>query len=144
MTYRATFILNYNGLLFMDRGAWQSTVHRVAKSQTWLRDFTFTFSSETTNTIRQWNNVLNTQKENMCVCVCVLVTQLCPTLETSSGSSVHGILQARILKWVSIPFSRGSSQPRGWTWVSGLAGGFFTVWANWRNMIKNKWFLKLN
>ena len=80
MTYRATFILNYNGLLFMDRGAWQATVHGVAKSRTWLRDFTFTFSSETTNTIRQWNNVLNTQTENMCVCVCVLVTQLCPTL----------------------------------------------------------------
>ena len=144
MTYRATFIFNYNGLLFMDRGAWQATVHGVAKSRTWLRDFTFTFSTETTNTIRQWNNVLNTQTENMCVCVCVLVTQLCPTLETSPGSSVHGILQAGILKWVSIPFSRGSSQPRGWTWVSGLAGGFFTVWANWRNMIKNKWFLKLN
>ena len=47
----------------------------------------------------------------------VLVTQSCPTLFdpmdcSSPGSSVHGILQARILKWVAIPFSRGSSQPR--------------------------------
>ena len=43
------------------------------------------------------------------------------------GSSVHGILQARILEWVAIPFSRGSSQPRDQTWVSCIAGRFFTV-----------------
>ena len=43
--------------------------------------------------------------------------------------SVHGILQAtRILKWVAIPFSRGSSQPRDRTWVSHIAGRFFTIW----------------
>ena len=45
------------------------------------------------------------------------------------GSSVHGILQARILEWVVIPFSRGSSQTRGWTQVFCIAGRFFTVWA---------------
>ena len=45
------------------------------------------------------------------------------------GSSVHGILQARILEWVAIPFSRGSSQPRDWTQVSCIAGGFFIIWA---------------
>ena len=43
-----------------------------------------------------------------------------------SGSSVHGILQARILKWVAISFSRGSSPPSDWTHIS-LAGGFFTI-----------------
>ena len=43
--------------------------------------------------------------------------------------TVHGILQARILEWVAIPFSRGSSQPRDWTQVSCLAGRFFTSWA---------------
>jgi len=48
---------------------------------------------------------------------CVLVAQLCPTLCDSmdyspSRSSVHGVLQARVLEWVAIPFSRGSSQPR--------------------------------
>ena len=42
---------------------------------------------------------------------------------------VHGILQARILEWVALPFSRGSSQPRDWTWVSHIEGGFFTSWA---------------
>ena len=45
------------------------------------------------------------------------------------GSPVHGILQARILEWVAIPFSRGSSQGRDQTQVSCVAGRFFTVWA---------------
>ena len=48
---------------------------------------------------------------------------------TLPGSSVHGILQARILEWVTVPFSRGSSQPRDWTQVSHIAGRFFTMWA---------------
>ena len=43
--------------------------------------------------------------------------------------TVHGILQARILEWVAIPFSRGSSQPRDQIQVSRIAGGFFTSWA---------------
>ena len=43
--------------------------------------------------------------------------------------SVHGILQARILEWVAIPFSRGSLRPRDWTQVSCTAGRFFTIWA---------------
>ena len=42
---------------------------------------------------------------------------------------VHGILQARILEWVAIPFSKGSFQPREQTQVSHIAGGFFTSWA---------------
>ena len=44
------------------------------------------------------------------------------------GSSVHGILQARILEWVAMPSSRGSSQARDWTQVSCTAGGLFTIW----------------
>ena len=45
------------------------------------------------------------------------------------GSSVHGILQARILKWVAISFSRGSSQPRDQTQVSRIRGRRFNLWA---------------
>ena len=45
------------------------------------------------------------------------------------GSSVHGISQVRILKWVAISFSRGSSRPRDGTRVSCIAGRFFTIWA---------------
>ena len=40
--------------------------------------------------------------------------------------TVHGNLQARMLKWVAFPFSKGSSQPRDWTQVSYIAGVFFT------------------
>ena len=64
----------------------------------------------------------------------VKVTQSCPTLCdpmdcSLPGSSVHGILQVRILEWVAVPFSRGSSEPRDWAQVSHIAGGFFTIWA---------------
>ena len=45
------------------------------------------------------------------------------------GSSVHGIFQARILEWVAISFSRGSSRPRDWTRVSHIVGRCFTIWA---------------
>ena len=45
------------------------------------------------------------------------------------SSSVHGILQARILEWIAIPFSRGSSRCREETQVSGIAGMNFTIWA---------------
>ena len=63
-----------------------------------------------------------------------LVAQSCLTLcnpvdYSLPGSSVHRILQARVLEWVAISFSRGSSQPRVWTQVSQIAGGLFTVWA---------------
>ena len=46
----------------------------------------------------------------------------------SMAYTVHGILQARILKWVAFPFTRASSQPRDQTQVSHIAGGFFTSW----------------
>ena len=45
-------------------------------------------------------------------------------------STVHEILQGRILKWGAIPFSRGSSRPRDWTQVCCIAGKFFTIWTN--------------
>ena len=66
------------------------------------------------------------------LCVC-LVPQSCLTLcnpmeRSLPGSSVHGILQARIVEWVTISFCRASSQPRDQTQVSCIAGWFFTVW----------------
>ena len=55
---------------------------------------------------------------------------LCDPVDCSPpGSSVYGILQARILEWVAISFSRGSSQPRDWTRVSCIAGRCFILWA---------------
>ena len=62
------------------------------------------------------------------------VAQSCPTLCdpmdcSPPGSSVHGILQARILEWVAISFSRRSSQPRDRTRISRIVGRRFTIWA---------------
>ena len=58
----------------------------------------------------------------------VKVTESCPTLCDPMDYRVHGILQARILEWVTFPFSRWSSQPRDQTQVSCIAGRFFTSW----------------
>ena len=59
-----------------------------------------------------------------------VVSDSCDPMDCSPPvSSVHGILQARILEWVAISFSTGSSQPKDWTWVSCIGGRFFTVWA---------------
>ena len=86
-------------------------VHGVAKSWTQLSDFNFLFNSK------------------------MLIVHLCLTLcnrmdGSPPGSSVHGILQVRMLKWVATPFSRGSSWPRDRMQVSCIAGGFFfSIWA---------------
>ena len=69
----------------------------------------------------------------------VLATQSCPTLCdpidcSPPGSSVFGILQARIPGWIAICFSRGSSQPRDWTQVSCIAGRFFAIWATMEDL----------
>ena len=77
----------------------------------------------------------------------MLVAHSCPTLwdpmdYSWPGSPVCGIRQARILEWVAIPFSRGSSWPRNWTQVSHIAGRFFTIWST-REVLqwgaKHKW-----
>ena len=69
------------------------------------------------------------KKQNAAVCAAQSCPILCDPVDSSPpGSSVHGISQARILKWVAISFSRGSSQPRDCTCTlasPALAGGFF-------------------
>ena len=55
---------------------------------------------------------------------------LCNPMDWSlTGSSVHGIFQARVLDWIVISFSRGSSQPRDQTWVFHIVDRRFTIWA---------------
>ena len=137
----------------MDRGAWRVTVHGVSQSWTrpkWLstllcqakgdtsgscleklclnpREFDEEFynscSKMGAHQISEW---VGLESESQ-----MLVTwswpTLCDPMDCSlPGSSVHGILQARILEWVAMPFSRGSSQPRDPIWVSHTAGRFLT------------------
>ena len=71
------------------------------------------------------------------------VAQSCPTLCDPMdwglpGFSVHGIFQARVLEWVAISFSRGSSWPRDRTQVSGIVGRCFTLWATREATRKNQ------
>ena len=66
--------------------------------------------------------------------ICIKVAQWCLTLCDAMdcsppGSSFHGILQARIVEWITMLSSKGSSWPREWTQVSCIWGRFFTVWA---------------
>ena len=98
----------------MDSGAWWATICGIAKSQSWLSDLTLHY-------ILSFNKVK------------VLLAQSCPTLWdpmdwSPLGSSVHGTLQARILKQVANPFFRGSSQLRKPGFAC-TAGRFFILWA---------------
>ena len=76
--------------------------------------------------------MIELENNGCCFCCCRLVVKSCPTFLwpmdcSPPGSSVHWISQARILEWVAISFSRGSSWTRNWTYVSCIAGRFFTT-----------------
>ena len=88
-----------------DRGARWAAVYGVAQSQTWLK--------------RQ-------QQQQSLSCVWLF----CDTMDGSRpGSSVHGIFQARILDWVAISFSRGSSWPKDQTYLSCIGRWILYHWA---------------
>ena len=75
------------------------------------------------------------------------VAKSCQTLwdainHSPLGSSVHGISQARILEWIAMPSSRGSSWPRDPTRISHITGKLFTTEPPGKRSLKGKWFLK--
>ena len=71
----------------------------------------------------------------VCVCVCLVSKWLCDLMDFSlPGSSVHGILQAKVLGWVIISFSRGSSQPRDRTQVSCVSSTGRWILYQWRHL----------
>ena len=95
------------------------------------------FSNESALCIRfcqLYINKARRKNNKVKISMCVLITQSCPNLCdpmdcNPPGSSVYEILQARVLEWVAISFSRGSSRPRDQTWVSCIAGRWFDIWA---------------
>ena len=87
-------------------------------------------------TIWATREALSANPEPNCFTGCCLVAQSCSTLcdpmdHSPPGSSVHSILQARILEWVAISSSRGSSRPRGWTCVSCVGRWILHHWITW-------------
>ena len=94
----------------------------------------------------QWWILLGSFFELQVMCVCIHLSVMSNSLRSpdcnTPGTSVHGILQARILEWAAFPFSRRSSWPRAQTRVSWIAAGFFTIWdtqeVKWRHIEKPK------
>ena len=101
-----------------------SVCQHIWKTQQWPQDWTKSVFIP----IPKKGNAKECSKQSKAL------AQSCPTfcnpVDCSlPGSSIHGILQARILQWVAISFSRRSSQARDRTWVSRIAGKRFTIWA---------------
>ena len=95
-----------------------------------------------------WNKpsvVPDTSVQNEWVLIVHSCSTVCdPMYWSQPGSSVHGISQARILEWVPILFSRGSSWPRSQIQVSWIAGRFFIVWATiWKTQMNESHFYYL-
>ena len=90
-----------------------------------LKQILFPYGLETMKSIFTKQALIILNEILTCCKVNTKVTQSCPILCDSMGNTVHGILQARILEWVAVPFSRGSSQARDRTQISCIEGGFF-------------------
>ena len=107
--------------LVTDREAWRDAIHGVAKS--WIQ-------------LSDWTELNWTNKQHY-ICKANIGSESCSLVSNSlwplgcspPGFSVHEILQAKILEWVAILFSRGSYQPRDQTQVFCIVGRFFTIWA---------------
>ena len=120
-----------------DRGTWRATVHGIAKSQTWLSDFTHTVGMTTVSTSQgyrvnelsemlgqllckslschQWRETQHylSQQSLMCSVAQLCLTLWDPMVCSPPGSSVHGILQAGILEWVAFPLLQGILPTQG-------------------------------
>ena len=81
----------------------------------------------------------------LCRCYCLESCPTCDTMDCSlPGSSVHGISQARILEWIAISFSRGSSQPRNRTHLSCIVRQVLYHWATREALLSNySYFLRV-
>ena len=104
--------------LVMDREAWHAAVHGVTKNRTWLSDqvelnWRWNVKTDEINTYK-WRQVFVTVVQLLSHVWLFYYSMDC----SPPGSSVHGISQARILEWIAISFSRGSSWPSDQTHIS--------------------------
>ena len=112
--------------LVMDREAWRAAVHGVAKSPTWLNDWTEL----------NFHRAYSSYNWKCLSLVLLFITKswltLCNAMDCSlPRCSVYGISQVKILEGVAISFFRESSLPRDWTHVSCLGRWILYCWENW-------------
>ena len=100
------------------------------RGSSWSRDRTCISYRVFFTTSDTWKTLRAVESESVKMLLVQSYPTPCNPMDYSPpGSNVHGILQARIMEWVAIFFSRGSSQPRDQTWISCITGGHFTVCA---------------
>ena len=111
--------------------SWWGRMQSLPRSATWSQDAFL-------------NGISNNKPSVPCPCMhAQSCLTLCDPMDYSLPvSSVHGILQARILEWAAISSSRGSSQPTDGTQVSCIAGGFFTTVPLWKSPVLCPLFMK--
>ena len=100
-------------LVVMNREAWHSAVHGIAKSWTQLSNWTELIWNA-------YNRINIVEGIALCVCVCVCGLYVLSHSAISNSLWPHGIFQAKILEWVAISYSRASSQPRDWIHISSV------------------------
>ena len=112
----------------------------LSKSQIW--EFTGSWHTRCSPSQSGWRLSFDALRESYCRLAARSGPTLCNPMDCSPpSSSVYEISQAGILEGVTISFSRGSSWPRDWTWVSCIAGRFFTIWAT-RDVLTYVWVLQ--
>ena len=112
-----------------------SSVHRILQAR--ILEWVAIPFSRASSWLRDLLCLLHWQAGSLPLAPCAAAAKLlqsCPALcdpmdYSPPGPTVPGLLQAGILEWVAIPFSRASSWPRDQTWVSYIASRFFTIWA---------------
>ena len=135
--------------------AWNAYLFLLHEKETWFFKSSFLFSMSLSLSLSLSHTHTYPQRQQSLPCVCRRAKSLqsrptlCDPMDCSPpGSSVHGTLQARILEWVAMPSSRGSSWPRGWTTFltsSALAGRFLNTSTTWEapvlTLMKNQnWY----
>ena len=116
--------------LCMQEGRWSARLPRLGRPDNEQRSSTCTEGGASEIETAQLKQSFSSDRRHGLIGKGKLLSRvrLCDPMDCSlPGSSVHGILQARILEWVAISFSRGSSQPRDQTWVSHIGGRCFNL-----------------
>ena len=113
------------------------TVKTITRNSNQQTQKSISFQEQSQNSLSKYGLAVNLHhlvtlgwKVKKWKCSSLSCVWLCDPMDHSPpDSSVPGILQARLLEGVAVPFSRGSFWPRGWTWASHVACRFFTFWA---------------